>query len=123
MAISFPWLQGGAGIAADYTGFTDYNEAHLGVAYGKSLGAKISLGIQFNYNHISLAGYGAAGAMNVEIGTIFRLTDKISAGCHVYNPVGGKFGKNSGEKLASVYAFGLGYDASEKLFIASEIIK
>ncbi len=122
-AMSFPCLQGGVGIAADYTGVSNYNQSHAGLAYGKSLGAKIDLGVQFNYNHISLAGYGGATAMNFEIGTIFHITDKIQSGCHIYNPVGGKFGKNSGEKLSSVFSLGLGYEASEKLYIGSEIIK
>ncbi len=122
-AISFPCWQGGSGVAVDYTGFTNYNESHAGIAYGRSLGPKVDLGIQFNYNHINLAGYGSAGATSFEIGTIFHLTNKIHAGCHVYNPVGGKFGKNSGEELSSIYAFGLGYEASEKLFVGLEIIK
>ena len=41
----------------------------------------------------------------------------------MYNPVGGKFGKNSDEKLASVYTFGAGYEASDKFFISTEIEK
>ncbi len=122
-AISFPCWQGGAGVALDYTGFTNYNESHAGVAYGRSLGANIDIGIQFNYQHINLAGYGSAAATNFEIGTIVHLTDKFHTGCHIYNPVGGKFGKNSEEKLPSLYSFGLGYEASEKLFVGSEIIK
>ncbi len=41
---------------------------------------------------------------------------------HIYNPIGGKLGKD-GEKLATAYKFGLGYDASENFFVSSEIIK
>ena len=52
-----------------------------------------------------------------------HLTEKIHAGIHAYNPVGGKFGKNAEEKLASVYTVGLGYDASEKFFVSAEIEK
>ena len=37
--------------------------------------------------------------------------------------MGGKFGKDQQEKLASVYTFGIGYEASEKFFISTEIIK
>ena len=37
--------------------------------------------------------------------------------------MGGKFGKNNQEKLSSVYTVGLGYDASEKFFISTEIQK
>jgi hypothetical protein len=123
MAVAFPCMRGGAGIAADYTGFAGYSQTQAGIAYGRPLGEKIDLGIQFNYHHLGIAGYGGTGALNIEIGTILHLTNKIQAGYHIYNLVGGKFGRNSGEKLASIYTFGLGYEASEKLFIASEIIK
>lgn len=122
-AISFPSLQGGIGVAADYSGFTDYSQSHIGLAYGRSLGSKIDMGVQFNYNRIGISGYGNAAAVNFEIGTIFHLTEKMLAGCHVYNPVGGKFGKDAGEKLSSVYSFGVGYEASDKLYLGSEIIK
>ena len=60
---------------------------------------------------------------------MFHLTDKLNAGLHVYNPVGGKLGNTSTglstdvEKIASAYKIGLGYDASDKFFIGSEIIK
>jgi len=122
-AVGFPCWQGGAGIAIDYTGFANYSESHTGLAYGKSLGAKIDLGVQFNYNRISVAGYGSAAAINFEIGAIFHLTDKINAGCHIYNPVGGKFSNSPGEKLSSIYSFGTGYETSEKLYVGAEIIK
>ena len=48
---------------------------------------------------------------------------KINAGIHIYNPVGGKLSKTDNEKLSSVYKFGIGYDASDKFFISTEIIK
>ncbi|MES2850756.1 MAG: hypothetical protein V4685_16980, partial [Bacteroidota bacterium] len=60
--------------------------------------------------------------INFEIGALVHLTDKLNAGLHVYNPVGGKFSKTD-EKLTSAYKVGLGYDASEKFFISAELVK
>ena len=34
-----------------------------------------------------------------------------------------KFGKNSEEKLASIYTVGLGYEASDKFLVSAEIEK
>ena len=48
---------------------------------------------------------------------------KLTAGFHVYNPIGGNFGKNTNEKLASIYNAGFGYEASSQVFISAEIIK
>ena len=53
-----------------------------------------------------IAGYGSAGTVNFEAGAIFHFSERFHLGLHIYNPVGGKFGKNTDEKLASVYTMG-----------------
>ncbi len=122
-AIGLPTSSGNFGLKTNYYGFTDYNETRLGLAYGRKLGTKMDIGVQFNYHGIKISGYGNASAISFELGTIFHLTDQLHAGVHINNPVGGKFGKNNQEKLSSVYTVGLGYDASEKFFISTEIQK
>ena len=123
LAIAVPTNSGNFGFKAGYFGFSEYNESQMGLAYARKLGSKVDLGVQFNYNGIQLSGYGNSSAINFEIGTIFHLTDKLNAGIHAYNPAGGKYGKNSEEKLASIYTVGLGYDASDKFFVSAEIEK
>jgi hypothetical protein len=115
---------GNFGLEAAYSGFTDYNETLLGLAYGRKLGTKVDAGVQFNYQGISIsAGYGKTSAISFDVGVIMHLSDKLHAGLHITNPVGGKFGINKQEKLSSVYSTGLGYDASEKFFVSAEIEK
>jgi hypothetical protein len=123
LAIAVPTTSGNFGIKAGYFGFSEYNESQIGLAYGRKLGTKLDVGVQFNYNGVQISGYGNATAVNFEIGTILHLTDKLNAGIHAYNPVGGKFGKNAEEKLASVYTVGLGYEASDKFFVSAEVEK
>ena len=123
LAVAVPTKSGNFGIKAGYFGFTDYNESQMGLAYGRKLGTKVDIGVQFNYNAIRISSYGNSSAINFEIGTVLHLTDKLHAGVHAYNPVGGKFGKNPEEKLASVYTAGLGYEASDKFFVGAEIEK
>lgn len=123
LAIVVPTNSGNFGVKAGYFGFSEYNESQIGFAYGRKLGTKVDVGVQFNYNGVQISGYGNASAVNFEIGTILHLTEKLNAGVHVYNPVGGKFGKNAEEKIASVYGFGLGYEASDKFFVSTEIEK
>ena len=123
-AIGLTTKSGNFGIKANYSGFTDYNETQLGLAYGRKLGSKLDIGAQFNYNAVRIAeDYGSATTISFEMGTIFHLTDKLNAGLHINNPIGGKFGKDQQEKLSSVYGFGVGYDASENFFISAEIEK
>ncbi|NOT51532.1 MAG: hypothetical protein HOP10_09670 [Chitinophagaceae bacterium] len=122
-AIGLPTATGNFGVKANYSGFTDYNETELGLAYGRKLGNKVDIGAQFNYHGIRIAGYGNASAISFELGTIFHITERLHAGVHTANPVGGKFGKDQQEKLSSVYSFGLGFDASEKFLVSAEIQK
>jgi hypothetical protein len=122
-AIGLTTNSGNFGLKANYSGFSDYNETQIGLAYARKLGSKIDVGAQFNYNGIRISSYGNATAVSFELGTILHVTDKLHAGIHVANPVGGKFGKDQQEKLSSVYTVGLGYEASEKFFISAEIEK
>ena len=123
LAAAFPTSLGNFGLKVNYAGFTNFNENAVGLAYGKSLGSKLDIGVQFNYYGYRIPSYNNASSLNFEIGAIMHLSEKINAGIHVYNPVGGKLGKSGDEKLASIYKFGLGYDASENFFLSTEIVK
>ena len=94
-AIAIPTNAGGFGIQTNYFGFSDYNESQIGIAYAKKLGRFINIGVQFNYYSIHISEYGNANTTNFEIGFIIHPTEKITAGFHVYNPIGGDFGKNT----------------------------
>lgn len=121
--VALPTKQGNFGLQADYFGFKNYNETQLGIAYARSLGAKLDVGIKFNYYSFRIPVYGNSSAINFELGAIAHLTDKISAGIHVYNPVGGKLSNTEDEKLGSVYTFGIAYEPSDKFFVTTKIIK
>jgi hypothetical protein len=122
-AFALPTQSGNFGINAGYFGFSGYNESQIGLAYARKLGSKIDIGVQFDYNSIRIAGYSNATAVNFQIGTIIHLSEKLHAGIHLYNPVGGKFGKDRREKLAAAYKAGMGYEASDKFFVSAEIQK
>lgn len=122
-ALAFPLKEGSAGVTASYTGFSEYSQSQFGIAYGLTLGEKMDLGAQVDYNVVRIAGYGNATAINFQIGCLLHLSEKMHAGLHVYNPLGGKFGKGSAEKLPSIYTVGLAYEVSEKLLLNAEVIK
>jgi hypothetical protein len=111
------------GFQADYAGAASFNESELGLMYARKLTEDIEVGAKFNYHAIKIAGYGSLSTINFETGAIFHLTEKLHCGVHIYNPGGSRLGKTESEKLASIYRFGVGYEASDKLFIGAEIIK
>ncbi|MGG9960695.1 hypothetical protein [Ferruginibacter sp. SUN106] len=123
VAGTLPTNMGSFGMQLNYSGFKNYNEHTIGLAYARSLGAKMDIGIQFNYFGYSIPAYGNASTINVEAGAIIHFTDKLNGGFHIYNPAGGKLNKADGEKLAAVYTMGLGYDASTNFYVGAGIIK
>ncbi len=121
--VVMPSKQGNFGIQIDYFGFKDYNESQVGLAYARSLGNKLDVGVKFNYYSFRIPTYQSSSTVDFEIGAIAHLTDKLNAGIHFYNPVGGNLSKTVDEKLSSIYAFGLGYEASESFLLSAEIVK
>lgn len=124
LAASMPLQSGQMGIHLLYSGSSGYRETQAGLAYARSLGSKLDAGVQFNYYGIGMGGiYGAASTISFEAGIILHLSDKVQAGAHVNNPVGGKWSKSGSGKLPAVYSFGIGYDASAVFFTGLEIVK
>lgn len=121
--VVLPTDLGNFGVQADYFGYSAYNESQLGIAYARSLGANLDVGVKFNYYSFRIPGYQSSSTVNFEIGAIAHLTEKLHAGIHLYNPVGGKLSKTDNEKLGAIYKFGVGYEAGDNFMISAEIVK
>lgn len=122
-AAGFPTKMGNFGVQVNYSGFSNFNDNKVGLAYARNLGKFLDLGVQFNYYGYRIPQYGNASAVNFEIGAIMHFSEKFHGGIHAYNPVGGKLGKLQDEKLAAAYKLGLGYDATDNFYVSTEIIK
>jgi hypothetical protein len=122
-AACLPTTKGNLGLQLNYAGFKNFNESKVGLAYAKSLGKKVDVGMQFNYYSYRVPAYAIASSVNVEAGLVLHLSEQLNAGVHLYNPLRSKLGKSGEEKLAAAYQFGLGYDASDNFFVGAEISK
>jgi hypothetical protein len=121
--IALPVNSGVFGFSGSYFGSNYNNEVVAGLAYGRTLGNKLSIGAQFNYYSVNVAGYGTAGTVNIEAGALFTVTENFTAGLHVYNPTQSKLFKQEDERLPSIYSMGFGYETSEKFFLTAQIQK
>jgi hypothetical protein len=121
--VAVPSKHGNFAFQADYFGFKNYNESQLGIAYARNVGSKLDLGIKFNYYSFRIPGFESPSAVNFEIGAVAHLTEKLNVGIHFYNPVGGQLSKTENDKLAGIYSFGIGYEASDNFLISTEIVK
>jgi hypothetical protein len=123
VAVALPTSLGNFGLQVNYSGFENFNENKVGLAYGRSLGSKVDVGVQFNYYGYRIPVYGNASTVNFEAGAILHFSEKFHGGIHVYSPVAGKLDKTTDEKLASAYTFGLGLDASENFYVSTQVVK
>lgn len=123
LAVALPLSAGSFGLQVATFGSSGYSKSKTGLAYARSLGKTVQVGVQFNYLHYRMAGYGAAGAVNFEAGALFLLSDQLRAGLQVYNPTRSALGPWENERLPARFTSGLGYEVYKKLLIATEIIK
>jgi hypothetical protein len=114
-----PTASGNFGLSARRFGSSDYNQTEAGLAYGRKLGEKAAVGAQFNYHSFKVKGYGDAGYLSIDAGTIFQLSSQLRAGFHIHKPAESLKEKDSEVSLPSVYEVGLGYDASDQLFFTA----
>ncbi|MCZ2396370.1 MAG: hypothetical protein LC100_07470 [Chitinophagales bacterium] len=118
-----PTELGNFGVEAGYFGYKNFNEYQIGLAYARSLGSSFSLGAGFNYYSYRVPAYQQGGAVTFQIGAIARISDQLTAGIEIYNPVGGYISKSEDEKLASNYRLGIGYEPTENVIVSATIEK
>ena len=123
LAMAVPTSSGNFGLTSDVFGSSLLREMTLGISYARQLGNKLDVGLRFNYVGLTTAGYGSASTVTFDGGVLVQLADKVQVGAHVSNPVRMKLGKEGEERLPAIFSVGLGYDASEQLFLGTEIQK
>lgn len=68
-------------------GIQGYHESRFGFAMAKTLGKRISAGLQFNYFLVDFPEQGSSrGTFLVEFGLLFQTTNKVALGIHIFNP-------------------------------------
>ncbi len=123
-SFGLPTKSGTFALHGSYFGFDLSNQTQLSLAYGRKISSKVDIGAAFHYHQVNQADiYGNASAITGSIGILLHLTDKIHAGVSTYNPFRVAYDKDKEERLPSQYNFGIGYDASDKLFVSAELVK
>ncbi len=110
------------GLRADQSGIPAFRETRLGAAYGRSLGRVLDAGLLFEYAGYRLRGYGTAMAVTAGVGLIWHGNEKVHGGISLYNPVRVPW-RPTGERMPAIYRVGVGYAASGRFYIHTELIK
>lgn len=126
-AFALPTNNGTFGLSVYSFGTLGYRESKYGLAYGRSLGEKLNVGLQINYLSTVLPeNYGKFSGVNAELGLQAKITDDLIIGAHIYNLNRMKLptlDEKIIEYVPTIFKLGLQYRISEKTIIASEVSK
>lgn len=124
VAFAMPTESGTFGIVYHNFGYSQYAETKFGLAYGRKLSEKFSVGIQLNYNTLRLGDiYGKNQTLTAEAGVRVKLTDELTFGAHVYNVSRARLADYNNEFIPTIMRLGADYKISKKVFIAAEAQK
>lgn len=118
---ALPTNSGTFGISVNYFGFEDYNEQRMGLAYGRALGKKFSIGAQALLLNTRIPEYGNRAVVTFELGLLTTILPNVQLGLHLYSPA--RISAAQGEYLPSVFRLGLDYQPSDNLRLITELEK
>lgn len=124
-AFALPTKFGCLGLSFNQFGSWKYNENKLGLAYAKDFGRYLQIGLQLDYLLLKIGNdYGTFNAVTFELGLQSQITDKLTLGTYIFNPVNFSFEQTlNHEKLPIVMRFGLAYQFNKDFIGQCEIEK
>jgi hypothetical protein len=124
LGIIAPTKYGVLGLSYRHEGFDLYNEQKVGLAYAKSFGQYLRIGLQLDYLQTSLGdGYGKKSSVTFELGLQSDITENVTIGIWTFNPVRVKLADYDNEKIQAIYKFGLGWQLSDQFIASVELEK
>lgn len=119
--LALPTTSGTFGLSLNYFGFEGYNEQRIGLAYGRRLFDKLSIGAQALVLNTQIPEYGNRAAVTFELGFLATLLPELQLGVHAYSPI--RVQVVESEYLPSVLKAGLQYRPSEQIRLLAEVEK
>lgn len=123
-AFVIPTKTGVFGLSISSFGYSLYSQNKAGIAYARSFGKIISVGLQLNYLNSRLGeNYGSKSTVVGEIGIMAKLIKGLSIGAHIYNPSRSKLADYDNERIPTIMTFGAAYKFSDKALLNAEVEK
>ena len=124
-AFALPTQFGCLGLSFNQFGSSKYNENKIGLAYAKDFGRYLQIGLQLDYLLLKIGNdYGTFSAVTFELGIQSQVTDKLTLGTYIFNPVNFSFGQTlNHERIPIVMRFGLAYKFTKDFIGQCEIEK
>ena len=124
-AFALPTKFGTLGLSFNQFGSSKYSENKFGLAYAKDFGRYLQVGLQLDYLLVKIGNdYGSYRAFTFELGLQSHVTDKLTLGAYVFNPISFRLEQTlNHEKLPIVMRFGMAYKFTKDFLGQCEIEK
>ncbi len=120
LGMVIPTSTGTLASSFSYYGYAHYHETKVGLAYGRFLAKNLAAGIQIDYFNTRITGiYGRADVLTFEAGMMYRVSEQLYVGSHVFNPVRMGIGETE-EKIPTVFRLGVGYYFTDNVLVCLE---
>lgn len=123
-AVVVPTKIGVLGASFNHFGYSNYNDIKIGLAYARSFGQYFRIGLQLDYLQTTIGDdYGTKSNLTFELGIQSDVTEMVTVGAYVYNPVRVKLADYDNEKIPAIFRLGVGWNISNSLFVTIEAEK
>ncbi len=109
------------GLMISSFGIDAYQEQKIGLAYGRKLFDKLSIGGQFDLLSLNIDQFGSKSVFTFELGLQSQVTKELTVSAHIFSP--GNVSITDNDELSSRMRFGLTYKAGDKARIFAEFQK
>lgn len=112
------------GITFNHFGYSLYNDIKIGLVYARSFGPYFRIGLQLDYLQTTLGdNYGSKKNVTFEIGIQSDVTDNLTLGAWVYNPIMVKLADYDSEKIPAIFRFGIAWEIIKGFIATAEVEK
>ena len=124
-AFAVPLNVGTIGLSFNQYGASNFNENKIGLAYARSFGRYLQIGLQLDYCLLKIAEeYGNKSALTFELGIQSQITDKLTLGTYIFNPARFTLKQTiNQEPLPIVFRLGASYKFTKDFIAQLEVEK
>lgn len=115
-----PTSFGNFSMAVSIYGFDLYKENQLRLGYANKIVKDLYMGISVYYHSVTIKRYGASNQINFSLGSIFLLSEKLSLGFSLQNPL--RF-NDSKIILPLIYSLGISFEPLGSSFLNFSLAK
>ena len=121
-AFVMPVKFGSVGLSYSRFGFENFNENKLGLAYARSFGPHLKMGLKLDYLWFKFSDdYAKLRTVTFELGIQSDITKDLCVGVYIFNPINVKLKTIHNERVPVVFRFGFAYKVTKDFMATSEV--